>query len=174
VERCTNDHNYSAIIRTAEALGVQHLWLVEPQQQEPAGRGQVWQADAEQKAEHAAFAQKAAAWTTIREFSTTAACLAALREDGRTLWVTDLSQQAARLVLGGDGDGGEAVPERLAIAFGTESVGCTVRAVPGRLSAISVFLCKSVFYGVFVWARRALSGPKWRFPARAGGAPAGG
>ena len=38
---------------------------------------------------------------------------------------------------------------------------------PGRLSAISVFLCKSVFYGVFVWARRALNIEKWRFPARA-------
>ena len=37
----------------------------------------------------------------------------------------------------------------------------------GRLSALSVFLCKSVFYGVFVWARRALNSQKWRFPARA-------
>ena len=36
----------------------------------------------------------------------------------------------------------------------------TVRARPGRLSAlafISVFLCKYVLYGVFVWARRALN-----------------
>ena len=37
----------------------------------------------------------------------------------------------------------------------------------GQLSALSVFLCKSVFYGVFVWARRALNSQKWRFPARA-------
>ena len=33
---------------------------------------------------------------------------------------------------------------------------------PGRLSALSVFLCKSVFYGAFVWARRALNSQKWR------------
>ena len=39
---------------------------------------------------------------------------------------------------------------------------------PGRLSALSVFLCKSVLYGVFVWARRALNSQKRRFPARAG------
>jgi hypothetical protein len=35
----------------------------------------------------------------------------------------------------------------------------TVRARSGRLSALaflSVFLCKSVLYGAFVWARRAL------------------
>jgi hypothetical protein len=43
----------------------------------------------------------------------------------------------------------------------------TVRAVLGRLSAIGVFLCKSVLYGGFVWARRALNRPKPRFPARA-------
>lgn len=30
VERCTNEHNYSAILRTAEALGIQHVWLISP------------------------------------------------------------------------------------------------------------------------------------------------
>jgi hypothetical protein len=37
----------------------------------------------------------------------------------------------------------------------------------GRLSALSVFLCKSGFYGAFVWARRALNSQKRWFPARA-------
>jgi hypothetical protein len=53
----------------------------------------------------------------------------------------------------------------------------SVRAVPGRLSALSVFLCKSVLYGAFVWARRALNSRKRRFPARAvaaGPIPGGG
>jgi hypothetical protein len=39
----------------------------------------------------------------------------------------------------------------------------------GRLSARSVFLCKSILYGAFVWARRALKHQKRRFPARAVG-----
>lgn len=30
VERCTNDHNYSAILRTAEALGIQTVCLLDP------------------------------------------------------------------------------------------------------------------------------------------------
>ena len=30
IERCTDEHNYSAVIRTCEALGVQHIWLVDP------------------------------------------------------------------------------------------------------------------------------------------------
>ena len=37
----------------------------------------------------------------------------------------------------------------------------------GRLSTLRVFLCKSVLCGACVWARRALNGRKWRFPARA-------
>jgi hypothetical protein len=40
---------------------------------------------------------------------------------------------------------------------------------PGRLSALRVFLCKSVLYGAFVRARRALTHQKRRSPARAGG-----
>jgi hypothetical protein len=38
---------------------------------------------------------------------------------------------------------------------------------PGRLKALSVFLCKSGLYGAFVWARKALNSQKRRFPARA-------
>jgi galactosylceramidase len=44
-----------------------------------------------------------------------------------------------------------------------------VRAALGRLSALSVFLCKSILYGAFVSAHRALNGPKRRFLARAVG-----
>ena len=44
----------------------------------------------------------------------------------------------------------------------------TVRARPGRLSALSVPHSKSGFYGAFVWAHRALNGPFRRFAARAG------
>jgi hypothetical protein len=42
-----------------------------------------------------------------------------------------------------------------------------VRARSGRLSGLSVLRGESVLYGVFVWAHRALDGPKRRFPARA-------
>jgi hypothetical protein len=58
-----------------------------------------------------------------------------------------------------------AAPTKSAIEMGESNE--TVRAVLGRLSALSVFLCKSILYGVFVWARRALKTLKRRFPARA-------
>jgi hypothetical protein len=35
----------------------------------------------------------------------------------------------------------------------------------GRLSALRVSPSKSVFYGAFVWARKALNNKKRRFPA---------
>jgi hypothetical protein len=59
------------------------------------------------------------------------------------------------------GANGRIVPPLLAPAF-------RCLGPPGRLSALSVFLSKSFFYGAFVWARRALNRPKRRFPARAG------
>jgi hypothetical protein len=43
----------------------------------------------------------------------------------------------------------------------------SVRAALGRLSALRVFLWKSILCGGFVWARRALKHRKRRFPARA-------
>ena len=81
---------------------------------------------------------------------------------------------------GGGGHGGFCTcPDGRTYGVGDSEVNCgalacnggtsgTVRARPGRLSALSVFLCKSVLYGVFVWARRALNSRKWHFPARAG------
>lgn len=108
---------------------MQHIWLIDPQPQ-TASSAQAFAADAQELNEHSAFARKATDWTTIREFSSTAECLVALKAAGRTLWATDLSQHARCLRASSDGsaspDGsGLVVPEKLAIAFGTESVGCT-------------------------------------------------
>jgi hypothetical protein len=50
---------------------------------------------------------------------------------------------------------------------GDEPRGTYCPGPPGRIRHLSVFLCKSVFYGAFVWARRPLNSPKRWFPARA-------
>ena len=42
----------------------------------------------------------------------------------------------------------------------------TVRALPRRSSALSISHSKSVLYGAFVWARRALNRQKRRFLVR--------
>eukprot|EP00729_Bicosta_minor_P008808 gene8808-30550_t len=112
VEKCSLDHNHSAIIRTAEALGVQHLWLIDPPSAAAAAaaRQKAWEADQAEKKKHAQFARMAQQW-----------------EDKRTIWVTDLSQQAECLTV--DPAYGEdalrTIPERMAIVFGSETVGCS-------------------------------------------------
>ena len=158
VERCTDEHNYSAVLRTAEALGVQHVWLVDPVVREAdggldacgatpedppgadatrratkgGGRGRKRGAHGSDWREaHKLFARRAQEFTTIREFPDAASCVAALKADGRTIWATDLSQRAVPLTeralraATGAPNGTSVVPERLAIVFGTESVGCT-------------------------------------------------
>ncbi len=130
LERTTYAHNYSAVMRTAEALGIQTVWVINPPAKKFGGSG----SDAQQKRnkddneaaaeEHAAFARTATNHLWIRTFDSTAACLAALRLDGRALWVTDLSQVAESLdepYLRAPG----VVPRKLALAFGTESTGAS-------------------------------------------------
>ena len=58
-------------------------------------------------------------------------------------------------------------PRRVALAVVVNIVPVTVRTAQGLLSALRVFRCKFVLYGVFVWAHRALKHQKRRFRARA-------
>jgi tRNA G18 (ribose-2'-O)-methylase SpoU len=137
VERCTNDHNYSAILRTAEALGIQHVWIIDP----PAwtdvdGAATITDSnktgikltpeELEQRQQHRLFAQNATEWLTLREFATTSECLAALRESDHQIWATDLSQVAVSLTPDGLQESNNwPLPNKLAIVFGTEAVGCS-------------------------------------------------
>jgi NhaP-type Na+/H+ or K+/H+ antiporter len=60
-------------------------------------------------------------------------------------------------------------PDKLNYMIAGESLLNDGPGPPGRLSAIGLYLCKSVCYGAFVWARRALNRQKRRrFPAWAG------
>eukprot|EP00957_Ditylum_brightwellii_P016965 1279307-Ditylum_brightwellii.AAC.1 len=70
-----HDYNYTAILRTVEALGIQHVWIVNPSSEEE-----------EESGNHHLFARKATDWLTVREFENVESCLEALREDGRELW----------------------------------------------------------------------------------------
>jgi len=163
IERCTDEHNYSAVLRTAEALGVQNVWLVDPVVREAVGElgGSVDHAPgvsasgaerdkatnlhgfnrgkkrehnrhgSDWREQHKLFARRAQEFTSIREFPNAETCVAALRKDGRTIWATDLSQHAVPLTETALREATKArenqsvVPEKLAIVFGTESVGCT-------------------------------------------------
>jgi tRNA G18 (ribose-2'-O)-methylase SpoU len=126
IERCTNDHNYSAILRSAEALGIQHVFMIDPplveNDEEPIQETQVKRSDDEIKARamHHLFAQNALDWLTVRDFQSTQDCVAELKKMGYALWVTDLSQEAECLSVGST-----PIPDKLALVMGTEAVGCS-------------------------------------------------
>ena len=169
VERCTNDHNYSAILRSAEALGVQHIYIIAPQDISNTLKGtkgisktnegntaadaeegedlsekkelyrstghrikKVSEEEVRDRAQHHLFAQRALEWLDVREFQTTKECIDVLRQDGYHIWSTDLSQVAVCMTKDGlekdmaeKGQEGNVIPDKLAIVFGTEAVGCS-------------------------------------------------
>lgn len=162
IERCTNDHNYSAILRTTEALGIHHVYIISPQSIKstlklgadglnlnsmggdydamPIEKATLFrstgqkvknstQEEIQDRASHHLFAKKALEWLNVREFDTTKECIDVLRKDGFKIWSTDLSQVAVTLTPEGLSEGNLSneplIPEKLAIVFGTEAVGCS-------------------------------------------------
>lgn len=152
VERCTNDHNYSAILRTVEALGIQHVYIIAPQciQSTLSTLGDGDEVDGVKDVElkrssgpvvkkatesekkdrqmHHLYARKATEWLTVTDFEDTKSCIDKLRQDNYEIWATDLGQVATCLTeedLNPSGNGGKLIPEKVAIVFGTEAVGCT-------------------------------------------------
>ncbi|KAL7561840.1 hypothetical protein ACA910_009678 [Epithemia clementina (nom. ined.)] len=111
-------------------------------------RVQLTPQELEQHHLHRLFAQNATEWLTITEYATTKECVDALQATGHQIWVTDLSQKAVSLMPealmeyqqqatttpslsnNGSTNGGGAgrcwpIPDKLAIVFGTEAVGCS-------------------------------------------------
>ncbi|KAL3934590.1 MAG: hypothetical protein SGBAC_009720 [Bacillariaceae sp.] len=131
IERCTNDHNYSAILRTAEALGIQIVYMIDPPvvddgEGSESNRIQSGKLvtrtpeEIEARRKHHLFARNATEWLDVRDFTSAEECVVELRKQGYKLWVTDLSQEAECLTRTTP-----AMPEKVALVMGTEAVGCS-------------------------------------------------
>ena len=103
LERCADENNRQAVLRTAEAFGVHRVALVETAGLTAARISK-------------SVTRGAAAWLELRRFATTAECITALAAEGWTLWATDLSPAAEELVPERIGP----LPEKLALVFGRE------------------------------------------------------
>lgn len=106
VERCSDVHNHMALLRTAEAYGVQNVWLVE-------------QPDEQVEKLKRSVTKGAHGWLSIRQFPTPATCLAALREEGWEIWATDLGRGAEEATL----ENLSPLPQKVALVVGRESDG---------------------------------------------------
>eukprot|EP00963_Diacronema_lutheri_P001116 scaffold73_cov337-Pavlova_lutheri.AAC.11 len=114
LERSCDAYNHMAVLRSAEAFGVQHVWIVEPVEMR-TGRGDRTQVESYIQR----ISRQSAEWLTVRRFDTPESCIEALRRDEREIWVTDLSLEACSMERLEKKD----VPMRFAVVFGRESDG---------------------------------------------------
>jgi tRNA (guanosine-2'-O-)-methyltransferase len=101
VEDLHDSHNIDAVIRTAEAFGLQNLYRVESSAQENIARG---------------VTQGAHQWLTVQRYTDPASCVEALHEHGYTVWAADVGEGARPLH-------DMELPPRLAVAVGSELLG---------------------------------------------------
>lgn len=107
LEGSQDPHNVHAVLRTAEALGVQDVHLVAP-------RG-------EAATISPGVTQRAHEWLSVRRHDTIDSAAALLREEGRSLWATALEPDS-RPVAGFRPEG------PCAVIFGNETEGVSERA----------------------------------------------
>ncbi|KAG1657550.1 hypothetical protein FOA52_005436 [Chlamydomonas sp. UWO 241] len=123
LERPLITDNYLGCLRTAECMGLQNVWIVVQQR----GYIKTEAPEAGSKAELKEFrkrvrlSRQSAQWLDVREFATTAECVAALAAGGWEVWATDLSEAAVDLMTSGS----VSLPPKLAIVMGREADGCT-------------------------------------------------
>jgi len=106
MERPWNDDNVQAVLRTAESFGVQHVWTIRHPGKRVRNRRSVT------KGSHL--------WVSRRSFPGIEECIAAVREEGMTLWATDLNDGADEIAGPADL---QPFPERVALVIGRELQG---------------------------------------------------
>lgn len=106
MERPWNDDNVQAVLRTAESFGVQHVWTIRPPGEFVRHRRSVT------KGSHL--------WVSRRSFPGIQECIGAVREEGMTLWATDLNDGADEIRTAADL---QPFPERVALVIGRELQG---------------------------------------------------
>jgi len=108
LECCTNSRNEHAVLRSAECLGVQNVWIInapgEQKESELVNRN---------------VSMKADDWLTIRTFDTTKECINALRAEKWDIWATDLTAKSVCL----DRKSGLELPPKIALVAGREESG---------------------------------------------------
>lgn len=113
LEQLVDALNVQAILRTAECMGIQHVFVVDGESK-AARRGRV---------APASVAKGGARWLTVRRFESIAAVIAAARQMRAAIWVTDLGAAAIPLVPESVQCGQLPLPERIAIVIGRETDG---------------------------------------------------
>ena len=165
LEKFSNEMNQKAVLRTAEAMGVQHVYQVKPtlpkrpanKQKERAklGKGNDFEWGASVN-----VTSGCERWLSCKYFDTTEECIACLKEEGHAIWATDLSINA--VCLDADFTKSEIcpdpLPQKIALVMGSEAEGVTQEML--RIADLRVYLPMHGFtdsFNVGVAAALALS-----------------
>ena len=103
LENVSDPHNISAVMRTADAVGVQDIYILNT----AIGAHEKWSAKA---------SSSAAKWLTVHQFTDVDSCMRALRERFDKIYTTHLSDDAQNIY---DID----LTEKIALVFGNEHGG---------------------------------------------------
>lgn len=114
LEKITDSHNQSAVLRSIEAMGIQNVFIIEPT------------IPRNETCKPLSFAKKITKscykWLTVRSFNTTLECIQTLKNENYKIWATDLSNDSINI------DENpfkhfKPFPEKVAIIIGRESDG---------------------------------------------------
>ncbi|KAK3264492.1 hypothetical protein CYMTET_26774 [Cymbomonas tetramitiformis] len=178
LERAYDAHNHLAVLRTAESLGIQHVWIVDPVEMlrgrgagtlkdrglggiEDTGRIGVDSSSALVRR----IARQNGDWLSIRHFSSPNECINALRADGRQIWVAELGQDAEPL----GATATRPLPDRMALVIGREADGVSadvLKAADRRIYLPLRGLSESL--NVSVAAAMLLQQLFWLYPSAIG------
>jgi len=119
LERVLDSHNQQAVLRSAEALGIQEVFVVDPPVQRTEREGEK---NKKQREMALKITKSCFKWLTMLSFDSTEACVTALREGGYTIWASDLSD-AAECLSNENRGAFEPMPSKIALVIGRESDG---------------------------------------------------
>ena len=127
LENVADPHNISAVMRTADAVGIQDIYILNSKIE----LHEMWSAKA---------SSSAAKWLTVHQFTNTEACFAALRKNFDKIYTTHLSTDAVGLYELN-------LTESVALVFGNEKTGCSndiIKLADGNFIIPQVGIIKSL------------------------------
>ena len=127
LENVADPHNISAVMRTADAVGIQDIYILNTK----IGSHEMWSAKASSSAMN---------WLTVHQFTSAVDCFAALRKNFDKIYTTHLSEDAVGLY---ELD----LTQSVALVFGNEHDGCSdeiIKLADGNFIIPQVGMIKSL------------------------------
>ena len=127
LENVADPHNISAVMRTADAVGIQDIYILNTKIE----LHEMWSAKA---------SSSAAKWLTVHQFTNADECFAALRKNFDKIYTTHLSTDAVGLYELN-------LTQSVALVFGNEKSGCSddiIKLADGNFIIPQVGIIKSL------------------------------